>query len=60
MKCPECGEAMRTKDTREWRDEDREFNWIERKRACSSCDYRVMTIEMAKEIWNKYSEGRSK
>jgi transcriptional regulator NrdR family protein len=58
MKCPECNEVMRTKDTREWRDEDREFNWIERKRSCSSCDYRVMTIEMPKEIWNKYSEGK--
>jgi transcriptional regulator NrdR family protein len=50
---------MRTKDTREWRDTEKEFDWIERKRACSACDYRVMTIEMPKSVWTKYSEQRN-
>jgi len=48
---------MRTKDTRQWRDTDKDFYWVERRRVCAFCDYRVMTIEMPKEVWVKYSEG---
>jgi hypothetical protein len=57
MKCPKCNAVMRTKDTREWRDNVKEFDWIERRRVCSVCDYRVMTIEMPKEVWAKYTEN---
>jgi transcriptional regulator NrdR family protein len=57
MRCPECGEAMRTKDTRQWRDFDRLFDWVERKRVCSLCNHLVVTIEMPKEIWSKYTEN---
>jgi transcriptional regulator NrdR family protein len=56
MRCPECGETMRTKDTRKWRDTDRLFNWVERKRVCTLCNYLVMTIELPKEVWAKYTE----
>ena len=49
---------MRTKDTREWRDNDKEFDWIERRRVCSSCDYRVMTMEVPRSIWSKYVENK--
>jgi transcriptional regulator NrdR family protein len=59
LKCPECLEPMRTKDTRQWRDTDKDFYWVERRRVCSFCDYRVMTIEMPKEVWTKYSEGKN-
>jgi transcriptional regulator NrdR family protein len=57
MKCPECLETMRTKDTRQWRDTSKGFDWVERRRVCSFCNYRVMTIEMPKNVWDKYSEG---
>jgi transcriptional regulator NrdR family protein len=56
MKCPECFESMRTKDTRQWKDTVKDFDWVERRRVCP-CGYRVMTIEMPKEVWAKYSEG---
>ena len=56
MRCPECGETMRTKDTRQWRDFDRLFDWVERKRVCSLCNHLVVTIELPKEVWNKYLE----
>jgi transcriptional regulator NrdR family protein len=58
MKCPECTYTMKTKDTRQWRDENREFYWVERRRVCPSCDHRLMTIEMPKDIWLKYTEGQ--
>jgi transcriptional regulator NrdR family protein len=57
MKCPECTAAMRTKDTRQWRDTHKDFYWVERRRVCPFCTYRVMTIEMPKEVWAKYSEN---
>ena len=47
---------MRTKDTRQWKDTVKDFHWVERRRVCP-CGYRVMTIEMPKEVWAKYSEG---
>ena len=56
MKCPECKESMQTKDTRNWRDTDRQFDWTERRRVCSACDYRVMTMEIPKQVWAKYTE----
>ena len=56
MRCPECGEAMRTKDTRQWRDFDRLFDWVERKRVCSLCNHLVVTIELPKHVWEKYLE----
>jgi len=56
MKCPECFESMRTKDTRQWKDTVKDFHWVERRRVCP-CGYRVMTIEMPKEVWAKYSES---
>jgi len=59
MRCPECGEAMRIKDTRQWRDFDRLFDWVERKRVCSLCDHLVITIELPKEVWSKYAEEKS-
>jgi transcriptional regulator NrdR family protein len=55
MKCPECLEPMRTKDTRQWRDTEKEFDWVERRRACP-CGFRLMTIEMPKDVWVQYSE----
>jgi len=59
MRCPECGWPMRTKDTRQWKDTARDFDWVERRRVCSLCNYRVMTIEMPKEVWAKYSEEKN-
>ena len=56
MKCPECKEVMRTKDTRQWRDTAKEFYWVERRRVCSFCGHRMMTIEMPKDVWAKYTE----
>jgi len=56
MKCPECLTPMRTKDTRQWKDTVKDFHWVERRRVCP-CGYRVMTIEMPKDVWIKYSEG---
>jgi transcriptional regulator NrdR family protein len=47
---------MRTKDTRQWRDVDRLFDWVERKRVCSLCNHRLTTIEMPKHVWEKYLE----
>jgi transcriptional regulator NrdR family protein len=59
MKCPECTYAMKTKDTRQWRDANRDFYWVERRRVCPACEHRMMTIEMPKEVWIKYSEGQN-
>lgn len=56
MRCPECDSAMRTKDTRQWRDVDRLFDWVERKRVCSMCNHLVVTIELPKHVWGKYLE----
>ena len=56
MRCPECGEPMRTKDTRQWRDTHRLFDWVERKRVCSMCNHLVVTIELPKHVWEKYLE----
>jgi len=56
MKCPECKEPMQTKDTRQWRDEQKEFYWVERRRVCPSCNYRMMTMEIPKDVWSKYTE----
>jgi hypothetical protein len=47
---------MRTKDTRQWRDTDRLFDWVERKRVCSMCNHLVVTIELPKHVWEKYLE----
>ena len=47
---------MKTKDTRQWRDTAKEFYWVERRRVCSFCDHRMMTIEMPKDVWAKYTE----
>jgi hypothetical protein len=47
---------MRTKDTRQWRDVDRLFDWVERKRVCSMCNNLVVTIELPKHVWEKYLE----
>jgi hypothetical protein len=47
---------MRTKDTRQWRDTHRLFDWVERKRVCSMCNHLVVTIEMPKHVWEKYLE----
>jgi transcriptional regulator NrdR family protein len=55
MRCPECAAAMRTKDTRQWRDTEKEFDWVERRRVCP-CGFRLMTIEMPKGVWDQYSE----
>jgi transcriptional regulator NrdR family protein len=57
MKCPECLETMKTRDTRQWKDTIKNFDWVERRKVCARCNYRVMTIEMPKEIWIKYTEG---
>jgi transcriptional regulator NrdR family protein len=57
MKCPECTGSLRTKDTRQWKDPARAFDWVERRRVCSLCNYRVMTIEMPKHVWAKYTES---
>jgi transcriptional regulator NrdR family protein len=47
---------MKTKDTRQWKDFDRDFDWVERRRVCTLCNHRVMTIELPKEVWVKYTE----
>jgi transcriptional regulator NrdR family protein len=57
MKCPQCGQVMRTKDTRQWRDIEKRFDWVERRKVCPDCNHRVMTIEMPKDIWAEYSEN---
>jgi transcriptional regulator NrdR family protein len=56
MKCPECAEVMQTKDTRQWRDIDREFDWVERRKICPACKHRMMTMEVPKSVWAKYTE----
>jgi hypothetical protein len=47
---------MKTKDTRQWKDVERAFDWVERRRVCA-CGYRVMTIEMPKFVWVKHTEN---
>jgi transcriptional regulator NrdR family protein len=54
VRCPECGEAMRTKDTRQWRDTDRLFDWVERKRVCPLCNHLELTIEIPRSVWDRY------
>jgi transcriptional regulator NrdR family protein len=46
MVCPKCAERdNHTLETRE----HPTYNWVKRRRACYSCDYKWSTIELAED-----------
>lgn len=54
MNCDKCGTVLKTKDTRQWRDQERGFDWVERRRVCPNCRHIVYTVEIPKIVWDKY------
>jgi transcriptional regulator NrdR family protein len=53
MKCPECHAKNVTRDTRQYRDDQMGFNWVERKTVCPDCNTLTKTIEMPMSVWDK-------
>jgi transcriptional regulator NrdR family protein len=53
MKCPQCNSVYKTVDTRAFRDPERRFNFVERKRVCRECNIAIKTIEIPTDVWEK-------
>lgn len=53
MKCPECQSVLRTVDTRQFRDYDEGYDWVERRRACPACTYRTYTVEVPRDDFHR-------
>lgn len=53
MKCQTCKKKTKTKDTRQYREPNMEFNWVERKIFCPFCNVASKTIEMPMDVWLK-------
>jgi transcriptional regulator NrdR family protein len=57
MKCQNCKTKTQTKDTRQYRDTELGFNWVERRVFCSFCKVTTKTIEIPMDVWMKYFEN---
>jgi transcriptional regulator NrdR family protein len=51
MVCPECSNKMICNQTKNYHDEDKNFNYVERRRVCLSCGHRMMTVEIPQEVF---------
>jgi transcriptional regulator NrdR family protein len=51
MMCPVCSSKMGCNQTRNYTDSNRGFMYVERRRVCSSCGYRMMTVEVDQDIF---------
>ena len=53
MNCPVCGFAVRTYDTRNWRDELLDYQYVKRKREClePECRHRFSSIEIEEDVF---------
>jgi len=57
MLCPECKDGKaEVVDTRHFYDDIGQFNYVERKRRCVTCNHDYKTIEMEMAIWNNYCD----
>lgn len=51
MKCSSCHGMYKTLDTRAFRDTERGYGFVERKRICLDCQDTVKTIEIPCTVW---------
>jgi transcriptional regulator NrdR family protein len=52
MLCPLCNSRSKVWDTRAYFDQEKSFNYVERKQECLECDHRFITIEVTVDIWD--------
>lgn len=53
MGCDECGEKTEILDTRTYKEENNDFIFTQRKRACLECKNRFNTIEVTMDVWKQ-------
>lgn len=56
MQCPECNHKMECNQTRHFSDPDRGYNYVERRRICTSCGHRMYTVEIPREVLSELSD----
>ena len=54
MWCPHCDKKTAVTDTRRYRDISNTFDFVQRQRVCKECDFKMMSIEIPQETWEKY------
>lgn len=54
MLCPSCEERTKVLETRQFYDKDGGFYYLDRRRECLSCGERFFSLEIPRDIWQKY------
>lgn len=55
MVCPECSNKMICNQTKNFSDPHKGFNYVERRRVCTACGHRMMTVEIPQEFLSRPS-----
>jgi transcriptional regulator NrdR family protein len=59
MVCINCSKKMICNQTKNYHDEDQNFNYVERRRVCLSCGYRLKTVEIPQELFTRNESNES-
>jgi transcriptional regulator NrdR family protein len=59
MVCINCSKKMICNQTKNYHDETQNFNYVERRRVCLSCGYRLMTVEIPQELFTRNGSHES-
>jgi transcriptional regulator NrdR family protein len=51
--CPECSSKMACNQTKNYVDPEYGFNYVERRRICTECGHRMMTVEVSQEEFSR-------
>lgn len=54
MLCPSCEERTKVLETRQFYDKDGGFYYLDRRRECLSCGERFFSLEIPRDVWQKY------
>jgi len=57
MNCPRCEQAVKTYDTRKLKNEEYDFYFVRRKKRCLICEYKFVTIEVEKPLFDLLCRG---
>jgi len=60
MVSPECNSRMGCNQTKNYSDPAQGFNYVERRRICTNCGHRMMTVELDQATYIRITDERRK
>jgi transcriptional regulator NrdR family protein len=57
--CSKCNNKMDCTQTRNYSDPDGGYNYVERRRVCTHCGYRTMTVEIPQADMYRIKAGHA-